>query len=117
LLFFGAEQDHRFQTEDRAVDRGRGGHPASAFGHRLEHHRRLGDAEPGAADRLGHGDTQPAGLGHRFVEFVRPLTGTVVRKPVFVAELRADLEHRLANVELILGERKLHGLSLQPLSA
>ena len=53
----------------------------------------------------------PAGVGHRLVELERELARAVVVEPVIVAELRAVLEHCLADVLLVFGEGEIHGSS------
>ena len=65
LLLLGAEHHDRVGPEDVEMD-GRGALQGRArFGHGLHQHRRFGDAEARAAILLGHGDAEPAGIGHR----------------------------------------------------
>ena len=117
LLFLGAEQDHRFEPEHRAVDAGGRSHAATALRHGLHHHGCLGDAKARSAHRLWHGNAEPAGIGHRLVEVGRIFAAAVVFQPVVVAELRAVLEHRLADVVLVFGEGEIQLFAPVPYGA
>ncbi len=70
---------------------------AAARGDLVHHDRRLGDAKARTAVFLGHGDAQPAALGHGAVELTRELAVIIARQPVVVAEMRRDRAHALAD--------------------
>ena len=65
------------RAEQVDVDGRRRRHAATVARHLVHHDHRLGHAEAGAAVFLGHGDAQPAGIGHRAVELVRELAVVV----------------------------------------
>ena len=75
---------------------------------RLHHDRGLGDAEPGAAVFLRHRDAEPAAFRDRLMELVRKLAVAVACEPVLVVEAGAELRDRVAQLELIRGEGKIH---------
>src|SRR3546814_16692232 len=57
-----------------------------------------------------HRDADPAGFGHRVEEVLRKHAFAVTFQPVFGGELRAMLEHRVADVLLVGGQCEIHGL-------
>ena len=108
LLFLGAEDDDRVQAENVHVHRRGAAEPGARLRHRLHDHRRLGDAEPAAAEFLRHRDAEPAALGHRPVEFVRKAAVGVLLQPVGVVETGAQPRHRIADFDLFGGQGKAH---------
>src|SRR5205085_11760682 len=74
----------------------------------LHQHRRLADAEPGAAISFGHCDAEPAVARARLLEFARELAALVVSEPVVGVEALAELRDRVANAFLLGRERKIH---------
>ena len=97
FLLGRAFHDDRMRPEQIDVH-GRGRrHAAAVAGDLVHHDGRLGDAEPGAAVLLRHGDAEPAGLGHRAVELAREDAVLVARQPIVVAEPGHDGAHALAD--------------------
>ncbi len=108
LLLVVAEHDDRVQPEDVHVHRRGAAEPGARLRDRLHDDRRLGDAEAAAAIFLRHRDPEPAGLGHRAVELVRERAVGVLLQPVLVAEALAQPRHRVADFELLGGQRETH---------
>ena len=109
LLFLGAEHHDRVRAEDIEVNRRGALQRRARLGHRLHQQGRLGDAETRAAVFLGHGDAQPAGIGHRLVEVVGKSAFLVLLQPVPVVELGTQPGDAVADRELVLGEGEIHG--------
>ena len=88
---------------------GRGaGERRTGLGDGLHHHGRLGDAEPRSAVSLGHGNAEPSAIGNGAMEGVREHPVPVALQPVVLAEAGADLEDRLADLLLGVGEGEVH---------
>ncbi len=108
LLRVGAEHHDRLQAEDIDVHGGSARHGGAGFGDRLHHDGRLGDAEARAAIGFRHGDAEPSRLRQRSVQLMRKIAGAVLREPIGVVELRAELEDLVPDLLLLLVQRKVH---------
>jgi len=111
LLLGGAENHHGIQTENVHVHRGGAREARARLRDRLHHHGRLRDAEARAAELLRHRDAEPAVARQRLVQLGRKTPFLVVLQPVLVAELRAQLRHRLADALLLGRRREVHRAS------
>jgi hypothetical protein len=104
LLLLGAEHHNRVQTEDVDVDRRGRRHRTGRVRQPLHHQCRLGQAEPGAADILRHGDAEPPALGDRPGIFVRKTCGLVRLAPVVIAESICNLSNGFNQRVLVFSE-------------
>src|SRR5262245_3723788 len=77
----------------------------------LHHQRRLGDAQPCAAELLRHRDAEPAGIGYRAMELVGKNAAAIVLKPVGGIEALAQPGYGFANANLLGREGEIHPLS------
>ena len=102
---------HRLHPEDRQVDRRAAVHRRTGRGDLLEHHRRLGDPLPAAAELLGDGDADPAAVGERVVEVPRELVRLVLLGPVLVGVVGADALDPLADRLVVARPAELHHVS------
>ncbi len=99
LLFLGAVNDDRIETEYIHVHGGSPGQPGARRGDSLHHDRGFADAETRPAVSLRDTHAEPAGIGERAIKFFGKFAVTVAREPIFVAKARADFfdgsAHRL----------------------
>jgi hypothetical protein len=72
-------------------------HAAAVAAHLVHHHGRFGNTEARAAMLLGHGDAEPAVVGHSAMKFFGKLPVFVARKPVFVVETGDDGANTLSD--------------------
>ena len=100
LLRIRAEAHDRVEPENIHVDRGRARHGGARLRDRAHHHRRLGDAEAGAAMLFRDADAEPAARGDRRVEFVRKDAVMVAAQPIVVVEAGADAPDRVLDFPL-----------------
>ncbi|MCY1374599.1 hypothetical protein D9M69_619490 [compost metagenome] len=85
-----------------------GGVTTSTGGHRMHHDGCFSHSQTGTTQGLRHGDTQPASLGHRLVEFLRKSRSFLTLAPILVAEIGADLAHTIIDVSMQLSQIEVH---------
>src|SRR5262249_55215873 len=102
LLLVGAEYDHRVEPENVHVHRRRTRHAGTRLGDRAHHDGGFGDAEPGSAKSLRHGNAEPAVGRKRHMELVRKAALAVALEPIVLGKARADFLDCVAH-RLLLG--------------
>ena len=78
----------------------------------MHHDRGLGDAEARSAQFDRHGDSQPAGIGHGLVEFVRESGSLIAFGPVIITERGRDPADIFVDGAVVGGECDVHKVIL-----
>jgi hypothetical protein len=111
LLFVRTEHHDGMWSEQIDVHRRGGRHAAAVARHLVHHDHSLSHAKTRSAIGLGHGEPQPAALGHGAMKLHGEMPVLVALQPVGIAEARSHCRHPLADGFVIVISRKIHGVT------